>query len=367
MNIKKSIFSFGTILLFSAILWSCSDSSENKLEDDFTLVQLMEVKANTLSDALVDISESEGFKIITIDDSETLKSNSNSRYEMDIDITDIKGIYDYDLSVNEEESSTKMSSQKRFNRVDDSDNFILRLPKEKAMRPWKLYMNEDEEYENDFVITSTDYKYSYSVEGFNYLLDSEIEVEDEKVGELYVAWSITPSMILEYKSEFAFANDYSVGVLFGLGEVNTYEFSLKKGDAIIYQEEVELTSSGDDEGELEYSITLGSIKIVLNSELETYMIYRDGVLQEGAMIEVVKRNQNSDDGGIAFCRKGRDIKITFIDGDSIELSEFISDETLDLMDEIFRSMYDMKFVKHIVDKVAREVYYTNLNTNNVDN
>jgi len=262
-------------------------------------------------------------------------------------------------TVNEEESSTKMSYQKRFNRVGDSDNFILRLPKEKAMRHWKLYENEDAEYVNDFVITTTDYNYSFSTEGFSYLLDSEIEVEDEKVGELYVAWSLTSSMIIDYKSEFAFANGYSVGVHFGLGEMASYEFSLKKGDDIIYQEEVEVTSSEDDEGELEYAVTLGSIKIVLNSELETYMVYRDGVLQEGATIQVIQRDQGSDEGGIAFCRKGRDIKITFEDGTSIELSQLLSEDTLELMDEIFSSMYDMKFVKHIVDKVAREVYYTN--------
>ncbi len=127
-----------------------------------------------------------------------------------------------------------------------------------------------------------------------------------------------------------------------------------------------MTSSEDDEGELEYAVTLGSIKIVLNSELETYMVYRDGVLQEGATIQVIQHDQGSDEGGIAFCRKGRDIKITFVGGDSIELSEFISDETLELMDEIFRSMYDMKFVKHIVDKAAREVFISNREANSTD-
>lgn len=359
MNMKKNIFSFGTLLLFSAILWSCSDSSDNNLEDDLTLVQLMEVKSNALSDAVSDISESEGYKIITIEDGETLKSTSDSRYEVDISLDDIKGVYDYVQTVDEEQSSTKMRYRKRFNWVEDSDNFVLRLPKEKAMKHWKLYENEDVEYVNDLVITTSDYNYSYSAAGFSYLLDTEIEVEDEKAGELYVEWSITPNMFIEYESEFVFANDYSVGVEFGLGEMASYEFSLMKGDDIIYKEEVEVTSSDDDEGELEYAITIGTIKIVLSSELETYKVYRNGEIQEGATIQIIKRDGSSGEGGIAFCRKGLDIKITFADGDSIELSEFISDETLELMDEIFSSMYDMKFVKHIVDKVAREVYYTN--------
>jgi len=360
MNMKKSIFSFGTILLFSAILWSCSDSSDNNLEDDLTLVQLMEVKANALSDAVLDISESEGFKIITVEDGETLKSDSDSRIEMEIDITDINGVYDYIQTVNEEESSN------RFNWVEDSEKFILRLPKEKAMKPWKLYENEDAEYENDFVITTSKYNYLYSDGGFNYLLDSKIESVNGHVGDLYVAWSIIRDIPIEYKSEFAFANDYSVGVHFGLGEMASYEFSLKKGDEIIYKEEVELSSSEDDEGELEYTITLGNIKIVVNSELETYKIYRNGVLEAGATIQIVQLDGDCDGAGYAFCRKGRDIIITFVGVDSIRLSDFISEETLELMDEIFRSMYDMKFVKHIVDKVAREVYYNNLEANTTD-
>tara|TARA_R110001583_G_scaffold14228_5_gene59910 strand:- start:1162 stop:2262 length:1101 start_codon:yes stop_codon:yes gene_type:complete len=366
MNMKKSIFSFGTLLLFSAILWSCSDNSDNNLEDDLTLVQLIEVKANALSDAVVNISESKGFEIITVEDDENLKTG-DSRFQININLTDIKGVYDYVQGMNEEPASTKMSSQRRFNKVEDSDNFILRLPKEKAIKPWKLYENEDEEYVNDFIITTTEYEYKYSGGlQFDYLLNSEIEVEEEKVGELFVDWSTAGEIPLDYESKFTFVDDYSVGVEFQLGDKISYEFSLKKGDDILFQEEVEITSSGDDEGELEYSITLGSIKIVLNSESESYMVYRNGELQEGAVIQVINYRQNSNDAGIAFCRKGRDIKITFADGDSIELSEFITDGTLVLMDKIFSSMYDMKFVKHIVDKVAREVYYTNLNANGVD-
>ncbi|MRT91600.1 hypothetical protein EMN46_01390 [Ancylomarina sp. 16SWW S1-10-2] len=363
---KKSVFSFGIILLFSAILWSCSDSSDNNLEEDLTLVQLMEVKANALSDAVLDISESEGFKIITVDDSETLKSSNDSKIEMSITLDDIKGIYDYVHAVNDEQSSIKSNSHKWFNKVGDSENFILQLPKEIAMHPSKLYENEDAEYKNDFVITTSDYNYSYSGVGFNYVLDSKIDVDTEYVGELYIAWSILLDMPIDYKSEFVFANGYSVSAEFGIGKTASYEFSLKKGDEIIYKEEVDLTSSEDDEGELEYAITLGNIKIVLNSELETYRVYRNGELEEGTLIQIVQLDQNSDEGDYGFCRKAIDVKITFANGDIIQLSDFISDDTLDLMDEIFTSMYDIKFVKHIVDKVALEVYNTNSSVDSED-
>ena len=365
MCMKKRIFSFGTLLLFSAVLWSCSDDSDNNLEEDLSLVQLMEVKANALSDAVVDISNSKGFEIITVEDGENLKKGGDYRFEMDITLNDIKGVYDYVQAMNEETTSTKMS-QKRFNKVDESDNFVLRLPKEKAMKPWQLYVESDDEIINDFVITTTDYKYTYSGGiKFDYLLDSKIEIAEEKVGELYVDWSISENMNFEYESKFSFDNDYAVGVEFTLGEMNNYEFSLTKGDDILFKEEVEIKKNGDtEEAELEYSIVLGSIKIVFNSEVDAYKVYRNNVLQEGATIEIVKHENDGD--GIAFCRKGRDIKITFDDGTGIELSELVSEDTMELMDKIFSSMYDMKFVKHIVDKVAREVYYTNLANSNVD-
>lgn len=372
MSKKKSIFSFGALLLFSAVLWSCSDDSDNNLEEDLSLVQLMEVKANALTDAVVDISESKGFEIIIVDDDASLKTDDgqsdDSRYAMSITLNDIKGIYDYKKGVTEQQGTTKYGYLRVFEKVDDSDSFILRLPKEKAMRPWKLYVDDDAEYVNDFVITTNEYNYTYSGGmQFDYLLKSEIEIEDEKAGELFVDWSISENQNFEYASKFTFVDDYSVGVEFELGEMFSYEFNLMKGDDILFKEEVEIKKSDDtDKRELEYSLVLGNIKIVLNSESDTYLVYRNDILQEGAIIQIINHRQVSGDANVAFCRKGRDIKITFEDGTSIQLSELLSEGTLELMDKIFSSMHDMKFVKHIVDKVAREVYYTNLVNSNVD-
>jgi hypothetical protein len=369
---KKSIFCFGTLLLFSVALWSCSDDSDNNLEDDLTLVQLMEVKANALTDAVVDISESKGFAIITVDDDASLKTgdgeSDDSRYAMSITLNDIKGIYDYKKGLTEHQSTPKYGYLRVFDKVDDSDSFILRMPKEKAMRPWKLYVDEDAEYVNDFVITTNEYNYSYlGGMQFDYLLNSEIEIEDEKAGELFVDWSISENMNFDYQSKFTFVDDFSVGVEFGLGEMFSYSFNLMKGDDILFKEEVEISKSDDtNKRELEYTLILGNIKIILNSESDIYIVYRNGELQEGATIQVVRHKYDSDDANVAFCRKGRDIKITFEDGTSIQLSELLTEDTLELMDMIFSSMHEMKFVKHIVDKVAREVYYTNKATGTVD-
>lgn len=372
MNIKKSIWGFGTLLLFSVILWSCSDSSDTNLEEDLSLVQIMEVKANALTDAVINISESKGFEVIMVDDGTDLKHRSGVddifRYEMSITLDDIKGIYDYKKGLNHQQGAIKYDYKRYFDKVDDSDLFIVRLPKEKAMRPWKLHVDEDGEFVNDFVITTTDYNYAYSGGlDFDYLLNSEIEVDKENAGELFVDWSVTDNMNFNYESKFTFTDDYSVGVMFDLDEKVNYQFNLMKGDDILFMEEVEISKSEDtNKKELEYTLVFGNIKIVWNSESHAYVVYRNDVLQEGAIIEVTRHEEDSDDTNVAFCRKGRDIKITFEDGTSIELSELLSEDTLELMDKLFSSMYDMKFVKHIVDKVAREVYYTNLASGVVD-
>ncbi len=345
------------------MLWSCSEDSDKNLEDDLSLVQLMEVKANALSDAVADISESEGFKLITVEEEDSTVKNggeSDSRPMIEFDVDDIKGVYDYVKGMTQEPTSVKTWAPNRFTKVEDSDYFVLRMPKEKAMKPWKLFKDSDEEIVNDYVITTTEYEYALSFSSFDYLLNSKIKVEEEEVGELYVDCSLAGENLLEYESKFTFADDHSIGVEYVIGDKLSYEFSLKKGDDILFLEEVEISGSEETEDvELEYSIEIGNIKIVLNSEAETYMIYRNGELQEGAVIEIVKHKQKYEKGGIAFCRKGRDIKITFADETSIELSEFITDETLELMDQLFSSMRDMKFVKHIVDKIAFKVYFAN--------
>jgi len=372
MSMKKCIFSFGTLLLFAAVLWSCSEDSDNNLEQDLSLVQLMEVKANALTDAVVDISESKGFEIITVDDDASLKTgdgeNDDSRYAMSIMLDDIKGVYDFKKGVREQHSTTKYGYLRVFDKVDESESFILRMPKEKAMRPWKLYVDEEADYVNDFVIKTNEYHYAYlGGMQFDYLLNSEIEIEDEKAGALSVDWSISENMNFDYHSKYTFINDFSVGVEFQRGEMFSYAFNLMKGDDVLFKEAVEISKSDDtDKRELKYFLELGNIKIILSSESDSYLVYRDGVLQEGAKIQVVRHKYDSHDAHVAFCRKGRDIKITFEDGTMIELSELLTEDTLELMDEIFSAMYDMKFVKHIVDKVAREVYYTNKATGAVD-
>ena len=368
---KRITVAVGMLLLFTAVLWSCSDNSDNNSGQELSLEQSLDEKGNTLSEAIIEISNSKGYEIITMDDSSSTKAgdegeeNEDPKFSMSITLEDIKGQYDYTPSVNDETSETKFGYQRVFEKTKDTTLFILQLPKEKATNPWKLYMNEegDSELVNDFVITTTEYNYAFaSGPQFDYLLNSEIVVAEVPAGALYVEWSISENFNYNYKSKYSFPDDYSVGVEFALGDMYSFQYYLMSGEAILFKEAVDITKADDTNNKVfKYSLTIENIEIVKNSDSEDYQVYRDGALEEGAVVEVVTETGETDEA-VVFCRKGLDLKITFADETTVVLSELLGEGTLDKMDEIFSSMYDMNFVKHLVDKVAREVYYTNQNT-----
>ncbi|NOU62062.1 hypothetical protein [Marinifilum caeruleilacunae] len=378
---KRNIVAVGMLLAFSAALWSCSSSDDKTPEQDQTLEQNLTTETQSLAAAVDEITSSEGYGLITMSEStkegDGEETDERFSYDHSITLEDIKGVYDYILPVTEEATETKgWYWNSAFERVDDSDFFEINLPQEKATRPWKLYVEEDgdEELDNDFNVTASQYNMStvMSNEGyeFDYLLDADITIEEVEAGEIFVDWNMSMSteMSFEYVSEFGFANGYSVGHEYMFGESFDFAYNLKKDDEVLFMEEVEYTPGNEEtDAEYEYALTIGNIKIVKNSSSDEYMVYRDDILEEGAIITLIEDDTkegddegNEDESDNAFCRGGFDIKITFTDGTEVILSELIGEETLEQLDEIFSSMHDMYFVNKLVDKVAREAYQMNM-------
>ncbi len=365
---KRNIVAVGVLLFFSAVLFSCSKSSDNNPEKGLTLQESLKDKTASLSTAVNEITSSKGFEIVTMNDPATksgTEEDDDTRFSASITLDDVKGIYEYEPSIPAETTDAKMGywMMNMFAKTGESEEFIIKLPKEKAGNPWKLYEQEDgdDALVNDFVITSTQYNYSFSVgEGyqFNNLVNASITVEDEFAGELYLDWSIDSDMGFNYESKFTFADDYSVGVEFSHGDTLSYAYNLKNGEDVLFKEEMQFTKV-DGERTYEYKLAIGIIEIVKNSTSDSYMVYRDGVLEEGAVIEVINNSGESTEADVVFCRKGLDLKITFADETVVVLSELLGEDTLAKMAEIFSSMHDMYFVKHVVNKVAREAQYLN--------
>jgi hypothetical protein len=384
MDMKRNIVAVGMLLAFSAALWSCSSSDDKTPEQNKTLEQNLTSETQSLAVAVDEITASEGYGLITMSDNtkEGTEEESDERFSYGHTITleDIKGVYDYILPVPDEGTSTKMGNgywNSAFERVGDSDFFVINLPQEKATRPWKLYVGEDgdSELDNDFNITASQYNSStvMNSEGFefDYLLDADITIEEEAAGAIFVDWNMNMStnMSWDYESEFSFPNGYSVGHEFQFGDTTEFAYNLKKDGEVLFMEEVEyIRSTEDAEAEYEYALTIGNIKIVKNSSSEEYMVYRDGELEEDAVITVLPKANTEegeeDESDDAFCRHGFDIKITFTNEDGTQeeviLSELIGEETLEQLNEIFSSMHDMYFVKNLVDRVAREAYQMNM-------
>jgi hypothetical protein len=370
---KRNIVAVGVLLFFSAVLFSCSESSDNNPEKGLTLEESLKEKTVSLSNAVDEITSSKGFDIVTMNDPNTKngteEGDDDTMFSASITLDDVKGVYEYEPSIPAETTETKMGywMMNMFTKTGESEEFIIKLPKEKAGNPWKLYEQEDgdDALVNDFVITTSQYNYSFSVgEGYQFsnLVDASITVEDEPAGELYVDWSIASDMGFEYESKFTFTDDYSVGIEFSHGENFSYAYNLKMGEEVLFMEEVEFTKGdGENQGSFEYALSIGIIKIVKNSTDDSYMVYRDGTLEEGAVIEVVQNETDESTEGETnvFCRKGLDLKITFADETVVVLSELLGEDTLDKLAEIFSSMHDMYFVKHVVNKVAREAQYLN--------
>ncbi|MFA9371429.1 MAG: hypothetical protein ACERIH_06925 [Labilibaculum antarcticum] len=367
---KRNIVAVGVLLFFSAVLFSCSKNSDNNAEKDLSLEQSLKEKTASLSTAVNEITSSKGFEIVTMNDPTTktgVEGEDDTRFSASITLDDVKGVYEYSPAIPAATSETKMNywMMNMFSKTGESEEFIVKLPKEKAGNPWNLYMQEDGDSAlvNDFVITTTEYNYSFSMDEdfqFNNLVNSAITVEGEPAGELYMNWNITANQNFNYESKFSFTDNYSVGVAFKMGDNIQYAYNLKNGEDVLFKEEMEF-AKGDsvNQASYEYKLAVGIIEIVKNSNSDSYVVYRDGVLEEGAVIEVINNNGSSTEADFAFCRKGLDLKITFADESVVVLSELLGQDTLDKMAEIFSSMYDMYFVNHVVNKVAHEAYYMN--------
>ncbi|WP_133250125.1 hypothetical protein [Marinifilum breve] len=381
---KRNIVAVGMLLAFSAALWSCSSSDDKTPGQDQTLEQNLTSETQSLVTAVEEISTSEGYKLITLSEStkEGAEDESDDRFSFTRTITleDIKGVYNYILPTSEAEgSSTKMwGTEFAFEKAEESEFFVINLPQEKAEKPWMLYqeMEGESEMDNDFNVTASQYNSStvMNIEGFefDYLLDADINIEEEAAGSIFVDWTMSMSagMSWDYESEFGFPNGYSVGHEFEFGEEIEFAYNLKKDEEVLFMEEVSYTpGNGEENAEYEYTLTIGNIKIVRNSNSEGYEVYRDGELEEGAVITVLNDDTKEgegdgegeeDESDNAFCRGGFDIKITFADESEVILSELIGEETLEQLDEIFSSMHDMYFVNKLVDRVAKEAYEINM-------
>ncbi len=361
---------FGLSFVFLVLTVSCNKESEN-LTGNTSAESVVLSATNRVETALEDISGTLGYQLLTLSESETRSATTDTTEDdilVSISLDDLKGEYEY--APTPTDTVTHRGNDyivySYFERVADNDQFIIKLPEDKATSPWNLYTVEDgdDELENNFVITTSEFEYN-DYEGrhtYDYLLNTRVDVSDVYAGSLYINQVMNGKSDYTYAAEYNFDNDYSISVDYVSGDTSNYVYSLDEDSESIYKEKItrikndDATSHKRKYSVLEHSISIGDFQLVKTKITEEdtiiFEVYIDDVLQDSVTVEEI---YDDDSDGTAFCRKATDIQITYSDGTVVLLSDLIGDAQ-DIMDELFDALFDVYFATGVINNLAWDIY-----------
>ena len=336
------------------MLLGCSKNDNNL--NNLSLKQAVSQGTANLNKAVSAIASTRAYNIFTISAGTSKSVNStDSTYKVNILLNKISGTYEYHPVTSLDKYGVSLIQF--FNRTADNNKMIVRLPLKKVQNPRSLrhYFAEDSALTNNFSISVSDYHNNYnSYMDYDYLLASEITVNDTVAGKMNIKSIISPVTGTSYTSQFEFTGSYTATYKCESGDTTVSSFTITNGDEVLYQEKLltiknDTSSSGS---EHEYILTIGSVEIVRKSMTESPAVYVNGALQENAVVSIIDKATDSE----ASLIKNRDIQITFDDGTITTLSTLISN-SVDNIKNIFDSLHSVYFAAYIVDWIAYDIYY----------
>jgi hypothetical protein len=350
-NLSRTILA----ALFLSTFLSACNKNEN-LTDNSSLKVSMSQSAQNLSSAVSSISASKAFNILTLN-AGTLKSGSieDSLYRVYITLDTIKGVYEYKPTNKPDRWGKPLL--RYFSKSGDNSQMIVRMPLEKVEKPKSLrdFRPEDSTMTNNFSIAVSEYHNNYNnYHDFDYLLASEISVDNVSAGNLNINYVKDPAKGVKYQSRYAFSGGYTADYKYLSGDTTVSSFAIKSGGKVLYEEKL-LTIKNDTAWfgrEHQYSLTIGDVQIVRKPGTQEVEIYLNGVLQTSAVVAIVDKE---DDAEASVCKK-RDILITFDDGTSTTVSALIGSSVNDIK-TMFDSLHGVYFAAYVVDWIAYDVYY----------
>jgi hypothetical protein len=348
----------GRIILVTAflsvLLWSCSKNDGNV--NNLSLKQAINQSSLNLNNAMDAISSSKAYSILTINDgTQKSASTTDSLYRVYIPLEKIKGVYDYHPVPKTDRWGRSLIQF--FNMTGDNSQMIVRMPLKKVVNPRTLrhYEPSDSLLENNFSIAVSDYHNNYnSYHDFDYILKSEISVDDVIAGNLNIKYIISPTLGIQYASQYAFSDSYTADYKYESGDTTLSSFTITGDNKILYEEKL-LTVKNDTVRfgrEHKYILTIGDVQIVRKSGLRTVEVYVNGVLQPDAKVEIIDKEEDTE---ASVCRK-RDIQITFEDGTVTTVSALIGESIVNIK-TLFDSLHQVYFAAYIVDWIAYDIYY----------
>jgi len=342
-------------ILFAAIFSGCSknDSSLNNV----SLKQAIDQGSLNLNKAMNTISSSQAFSILTISDDGTSKSvnTTDSIYRVYIPLDLVKGVYNYKPVAKFDKWG--ISLLRYFVKTADNSKMTVNMPLKKVKNPWKLrhYEPSDSMLTNNFGISVSEYHNNYnSYHDFDYILSSEISVDNTLAGKLNIRSFISPALGIDYASQYAFTDGYTANYMYESGDTTRSGFSIKNGEEVLYKEEL-LTIRNDTARfgrEHEYILTIGKVQIIRNSGTKSVEIAVNGVIQPDAVVTIVDKEKDDE---ASVCKK-RDVQITFEDGTVTTVSALIGESVNDIK-TLFQSLHQVYFAAYIVDWIAYDIYY----------
>ena len=208
---------------------------------------------------------------------------------------------------------------------------------------------------NNFSISVSDYHNNYnSYWDYDYLLSSEISIDNVVAGNLNIKTIISPASGIHYASQYAFTGSYNANYKYESGDTTISSFTIKDGSGVLYEEKL-LTVKNDTARfgrEHQYILTIGNVQIIRKSGTKAVQIAVNGVVQPGAVVAIVDKESDPE---ASVCKK-RDIQITFEDGTTATVSALIG-ESVENIKTLFNSLHKVFFAAYVVDWIAYDIYY----------
>jgi hypothetical protein len=340
--------------LLTASLVSCNKNES--LVDNSSLKESISQSTLNLNTAMNTISASTAYKILTVtDEAKKSVSTDDSLYNVYITLDTIKGVFDYKPAFRPDKWGQPLIHF--FTKTASNTGMLVRMPLEKVENPKSLrfFRPEDSTMTNNFSILVSDYHNNYnSYRDFDYVLASEISVDDVSAGNLNISYFKSPTLGIKYASQYVFTGSYTADYKYESGDTTVSSFSIKNNDEVLYEEKL-LTVKNDTARfgrEHQYILTIGDVMIVRKPGTQTVEVYLNGVLQPNAVIAIV---DNEEDSEASVCKK-RDIEISFEDGTSTTVSALIG-SSVGSIKTLFDSLHDVYFAAYVVDWIAYDIYY----------
>ena len=357
------------VLLAGFLCWSCSKTAVNSpTQSQISLKSALTTGVQNLTTAVNAITSSTGYQVVSGPADLTTKSLILSPLDTvthSILLANIAGVYDYKVTT---VKIGRFSIITRFfNKTADSTLMVVRLPTSKVTNSRTLlrYTPSDTLLANDYVITLSDYDFSYRIRGgYNYRMASSTTIQGVAAGTYKIQSSDNHTTNSHFAAEYDFPNGYITKITFAPGDTAVSDYSISNGTTILYEEK--FTSIRSDSmshrRETNYSLTIGNVEIVRQlgqgmSSLDSAKVYVGGVLQINAKVTVVNNTTTgTDDVDNTVTSRKRDLLITFDDGTTATISSLAS-AAIPNITSLFTSLHQANFATAIVDWIAWDVYY----------